>query len=96
MLRLLALDKGGSDLDFFFDAIRGQNIAVLGFLLAVRKVLHLHQAFDNQGFQDKVQLAQAESQNLRQFSLGLLLLFFQLFQQVVFVVQVWFYSFCSP
>ena len=96
ILRLLALDKGGSDLDFFFDAIRGQNITVLDFLLTVRKFLHLHQAFDNQGFQDKVQLAQTESQDLRQFSLGLLLLFFQLFQQVVFVVQVWFYSFCSP
>jgi hypothetical protein len=77
---LLALDKGGSDLDFFFDAIRGQNIAVLDFLLAVRKVLHLLQAFDNKGFQDKVQLAQTESQNLRQFALGLLIFFFQLFQ----------------
>jgi hypothetical protein len=66
---LLTLDKGGSDLDFFFDAIRGQNLTVLDFLLTVRKVLHLHQAFDNQGFQNKVQLAQAEAQNLRQLAL---------------------------
>ena len=36
ILRLLALYKGGSDLDFFFDAIRGQNIAILDFLLVLR------------------------------------------------------------
>jgi hypothetical protein len=78
-------------MDFIFDALRGQNIAILHFLLVVGKVLHLHQSLDDQVFQDKVQLAQVLSQNLRQFPLGLLLLFFQLFQQIVFVVQVWFH-----